>query len=96
MERGGMKVNMEFILDHQYVDGERVPLPKVKRSNTEFDSNKIHIDITSGDLGPQIIGFFIKGFQAPFIGVLQPVLNLGAFPLIVNGVILDLINHSRH
>ena len=96
MDRGGMKVNMEFILDHQYVDGERVPLPKVKKSYTEFDHNKISLDITSGDLGPQIVGFFLNGFKAPFIAVLQPVLNVGAFPLIVNGVILDIINNSRH
>lgn len=95
MDRGGMDIDLEMYLEKQYVDGELIPLPKVKTSHITFHHQKIHFEIVSGDLGPQIVNFFVKSFLTVFIAALDPIVNIGTFPLVANMVILDIVNQSR-
>ena len=51
VEKGGIQLNMEFVMDHQFVNKQTLPFLKLDSSHFILENDKIELDSRSQDLG---------------------------------------------
>lgn len=83
-DKGGFaKIEVDFGITKQFVDGRTLPSIDVKWSNFEFNHDAISVNIQSDDWLINTGGFLANTFKDAYLFCIQPILNIG-FPTMAN------------
>ena len=67
VKKGGVKMHMEFKMDHQYIDKKLFPFLKLDKSHFDLDSSLIVYTIRSDNFLGKLASSFVKGFSVPLV-----------------------------
>jgi len=91
-----MSLMIELQPSWSYVDGKKVPYPKVTKVDFRIlNQDDITVKMQTKDVGPLLIDASIQVFKPIFIDVVLPILNGGIMEDMVNTMIMTEINTTK-
>lgn len=94
-DKGGFqKIEFDFGLTKQFVDGRTLPSIDVRWSNFEFEHNKMHLDVQSDNWLLKTGGVLVNSFKDAFLYCWKPILDAG-FPTFANMAVNVIQINSR-
>jgi len=94
-DKGGFqKIEFDFGVTKQFVDGKTLPQVDFKWANFEFNNDAMRLDVNSQDWTIKTGGFLVNAFKKAYLLALKPILNMG-FPRMANTAAKMLQNRNR-
>jgi hypothetical protein len=88
-------MDLYFEFQNKLIAGKERPLPILTRSQMAFNNDLIDVNVRSGDLGPNILGIYIKVFKGLFLTALAPFMDAGGFAAIANTQITNIATQQQ-